>query len=217
VLWGVGDPVGLGLITNVAHPGGNVTGITELSTELTAKRLQLLRELVPGASRIALVWNSTDRSMDLRAKEFANTAPALGVTMVPFPIHGRGDIDAVLTALANNGADAIMIVTDPVTRSRETATLEFLASHGLAAMYEFGDSAHRGALISYGPNMTDLAPRAAEFVDRILKGANPGDLPIESPTRFYHLVGAQEDRCWHVDAERARRLTLQPTMAGCAA
>jgi putative tryptophan/tyrosine transport system substrate-binding protein len=81
VLWGVGDPVGLGLITNVAHPGGNVTGVTELSTELTPKRLQLLKELVPDASRIAIVWNSSDRAMDLRAREFAATATQLGVTM----------------------------------------------------------------------------------------------------------------------------------------
>jgi putative ABC transport system substrate-binding protein len=194
VLWGVGDPVGLGLVRNVARPGGNVTGVTELSTELTSKRLQLLRELLPDASRIALVWNSADHAMDLRAKEFANTAPGLGVTMVPLPIEAAGDIDATLMKLTNNRPDAIMVVTDPVMRRREATTLEFLASNGLPAMYEFGESARGGALISYGPNLADLAPRAAEFVDRILKGANPGDLPIEGPTRYYLTVNLKTAR-----------------------
>jgi len=188
VLWAVGDPVGLGLVTNVAHPGGNVTGVTELSTELTPKRLQLLKELVPDAARIAIVWNSSDRAMDLRAKEFAATATRLGVTMVPVPIRESGDIDGALAGLAGNRPDAIMIVTDPVMGSREAATLEFLAKHGLPAMYEFGDSARRGALLSYGPSLTDLAPRAAEYVDRILRGAKPGDLPLEGPTRYYLTV-----------------------------
>jgi putative tryptophan/tyrosine transport system substrate-binding protein len=188
VLWGVGDPVGLGLITNVARPGGNITGVTELSTELTPKRLQLLKELVPDAARIAIVWNSSDRAMDLRAKEFATTATRLGVTMVPVPIRESGDIDGALAGLAGNRPDAIMIVTDPVMGSREAATLEFLATHGLPAMYEFGDSARKGALLSYGPSLTDLAPRAAEYVDRILKGAKPGDLPLEGPTRYYLTV-----------------------------
>jgi putative tryptophan/tyrosine transport system substrate-binding protein len=188
VLWGVGDPVGLGLITNVARPGGNITGVTELSTELTPKRLQLLKELVPDAARIAIVWNSSDRAMDLRAKEFATTAAQLGVTMVPVPIREIGDIDGALAGLAGNRPDAIMIVTDPVMGSREAATLEFLAKHGLPAMYEFGDSARRGALLSYGPSLTDLAPRAAEYVDRILRGAKPGDLPLEGPARYYLTV-----------------------------
>ncbi|HEY6704744.1 MAG TPA: ABC transporter substrate-binding protein [Xanthobacteraceae bacterium] len=188
VLWAVGDPVGLGLVTNVARPGGNITGVTELSTELTPKRLQLLKELVPDAARIAIVWNSSDRAMDLRAKEFATTATRLGVTMVPVPIRESGDIDGALAGLAGNRPDAIMIVTDPVMGSREAATLEFLAKHGLPAMYEFGDSARRGALLSYGPSLTDLAPRAAEYVDRILRGAKPGDLPLEGPTRYYLTV-----------------------------
>jgi putative tryptophan/tyrosine transport system substrate-binding protein len=188
VLWGVGDPVGLGLITNIARPGGNITGVTELSTELTPKRLQLLKELVPDAARIAIVWNSSDRAMDLRAKEFATTATRLGVTMIPVPIRELGDIDGALAGLAGNRPDAIMIVTDPVMGSREAATLEFLAKHGLPAMYEFGDSSRRGALLSYGPSLSDLAPRAAEYVDRILKGAKPGDLPLEGPTRYYLTV-----------------------------
>jgi putative ABC transport system substrate-binding protein len=194
VLWGVGDPVGLGLVTNVARPGGNITGVTELSTELTSKRLQLLRELLPGASRIALVWNAADHAMDLRAKEFATTAPSLGVTMVPLPIRESGEVDGVLKDLANTRPDAIMVVTDPVMRRREATTLEFLASHGLPAMFEFGESARRGALVSYGPNLTDLAPRAAEYVDRILKGTNPGDLPIEAPTRYYLVVNLKTAR-----------------------
>jgi putative tryptophan/tyrosine transport system substrate-binding protein len=128
VLWAVGDPVGLGLVTNVARPGGNITGVTELSTELTPKRLQLLKELVPDAARIAIVWNSSDRAMDLRAKEFATTATRLGVTMVPVPIRESGDIDGALAGLAGNRPDAIMIVTDPVMGSREAGRSNFWRS-----------------------------------------------------------------------------------------
>jgi putative ABC transport system substrate-binding protein len=188
VLWGVGDAVGLGLITNVAHPGGNITGVTELSTELTPKRLQLLKETVPNAKRIAILWNATDRSMDLRAQEAVQVAPALGITMIPLPVHDGDEIDAVLAALAKDPPDAVMVVTDPMTLRKQRMTLEFLASHGLASMYEFSFNARAGALMSYGPDFADIAPVAADYVDRILKGANPGALPVESPTRYYLLV-----------------------------
>lgn len=191
VLCGVGDPVGLGLITNVAHPGGNITGVTELSTELTAKRLQLLKEAVPSAARVAIMWNSTDRSTDLRAQEFAKTAPRLGVTMVSLPIQSADDIEAVLSTVSRDRPDAIVVVTDPITRRKEAATLDFLAAHGLASMYEYPESAKSGALLTYGPNLGELAPRAADYVDRILKGAKPGDLPLEGPNRYYLMVNGK--------------------------
>ena len=188
VLWGVGDPVGLGLIANVAHPGSNITGVTELSTELTPKRLQLLKETVPNAKRIAILWNATDRSMDLRAQEAVHVAPTLGITMVPLPLHDVDEIDTTLAALAKDPPDAVMVVTDPMTLRKQRTTLEFLASHGLASMYEFPGNARAGALLSYGPDFADIAPVAADYVDRILKGARPGALPVESPTRYYLLV-----------------------------
>jgi putative ABC transport system substrate-binding protein len=191
VLWGVGDPVGLGLVENVARPGGNITGITELSTELTAKRLQLLKEAIPSAARIGIIWNATDRAMTLRAEEFAKTAPGLGVEMLPLPVRDAAEIDGVLAGLGTAPPDAIVVVTDPITRRKEAAILEFLTGHGLPSMYEFPDSAKRGALLSYGPNLGELAPRAAEYVDRILKGAKPGDLPLELPNRYYLLVNSR--------------------------
>lgn len=188
VLWGVGDPVGTGLVASVVHPGGNITGVTELSTELTPKRLQLLREIVPDATRIGLLWNSTDSSMELRAQEAVRAAPALGITMVLLPVRDGDEIGAKLTALVQDPPEAVMVVTDPVTLSKQRAILEFLAAHGLPSMYEFPGSARAGALLSYGPELADMAPVAADYVDRILKGASPGALPVQSPTRYYLLV-----------------------------
>jgi len=188
VLWGVGDPVGLGLVASIAHPGGNITGVTELSTELTPKRLQLLKEIVPSAKRVAFLWNATDRSMDLRAQEAVHVAPALGLTIVPCPVHDADGIDTILTSLAADPPDAVMVVTDPMTLRKERTTLNFLTSHGLPSIYEFRGEARAGALLSYGPDMADLAPIAADYVDRILKGASPDALPVELPTRYYLLV-----------------------------
>jgi putative ABC transport system substrate-binding protein len=187
VLWGAGDPIGIGLVTDVSHPGGNITGVTELSTELTAKRLQLFKEAVPGLKRIAVIWNAGDHAMSLRFREVEAAAPGLGLGVIPLPVQALDDFDASFETMARDRPDGILVVTDAMTRLKEGALFEFARSQRLPTMFEFPPSAHDGGLISYGPSLAELAPRAAAFVDKILKGAKPGDLPLESPVHW-HLV-----------------------------
>jgi putative tryptophan/tyrosine transport system substrate-binding protein len=194
VLWEVGDPVGLGLVTNIAHPGANITGVTELSTELTGKRLQLLKEAVPTAARVAIIWNGGDRSMELRARASVASAPELGITIVQLPVENVGEIDATLVALAGDPPDAVIVVTDPLTARRGKAMIDFFAAHRLPSMYEYQAATRAGVLLAYGPDMADLAPIAADYVDKILHGAKPADLPLVAPDRFYFRVNTQTAR-----------------------
>jgi putative ABC transport system substrate-binding protein len=191
VLWEAGDPVGLGLVTDIARPGANITGVTELSTELTGKRLQLLKEAVPTATRVAIIWNGGDRSMELRARASVESAPTLGITIVQLPVENVGEIDTTLAALARDPPDAVIVVTDPLTARKGKTMIDFFANHGLPSMYEYQAAIKTGALLAYGPDMADLAPIAAGYVDKILHGAKPADLPLVAPDRFYLRVNNQ--------------------------
>jgi putative ABC transport system substrate-binding protein len=177
VAWGVGDPVGAGLVTNVRHPDGNITGVTELSTELTGKRLEILKEAVPSIMRVALLWNATDTAMNLRHTEAERAAPRLGLKILPFPVTEVSDFDKAFAAMESDRPDAIMVVTDPLTRMRDRAIIDFISSHRLPSLFEFGEYVKRGGFISYGPSVAEMTPRVAYFVDRLLKGARPADLP----------------------------------------
>ncbi|TMH06222.1 MAG: hypothetical protein E6H67_06790 [Betaproteobacteria bacterium] len=188
VLWGAGDPVGTGLVVNVSHPGGNITGVTELSTELTAKRLQLFKDLVPRLKRVAVIWNLEDLAMSLRFQEAEAAAPRLGLSIMRLPVHDIVDFDAVFTALKRDPPDGVFVVSDRITAQREPALIELLRAQRIPSAFEFPPSARAGGLISYGPSIEELAPRAAAFVDRILKGAKPGDLPLEAPVRWHLIV-----------------------------
>ncbi len=188
VLWRVGDPLGTGLVTNVSHPGGNLTGITELSTELTSKRLQLFKEAIPGLRRIVVIWNVDDRSMRLRFQEVEAAAPGLELSVMRAPIRKIEDFDAAFDAIARDRPDGILVVTDSLTSHKEGSLFEFARAQRLPTMFEFPSSTKAGGLISYGVNIAELAPRAAAFVDKILKGANPGDLPLEAPVHWYLVV-----------------------------
>ena len=188
VLWGAGDPVGTGLVVNVSHPGGNITGVTELSTELTAKRLQLFKDLVPRLKRVAVIWNVEDVSMSLRFQEAEAAAPRLGLSIMRLPVHDIVDYDTVFAALKRDPPDGVFVVSDRITAQREPALIELLRAQRIPSVFEFPPSARAGALMSYGPSLEELAPRAAAFVDRILKGAKPGDLPLESPVRLHLIV-----------------------------
>jgi putative tryptophan/tyrosine transport system substrate-binding protein len=194
VLWGVGDPIGIGLVTDVSHPGGNITGVTELSTELTAKRLQLFMEVIPSLKRIAVIWNSGDNAMSLRFREVEAAAPGLGLSVMPLPVQALDDFDTNFEAMARDRPDGVLVVTDVLTRLKEGALFEFARSQRLPTMFEFPRSVHDGGLISYGPSIAELSTRAAAFVDKILKGAKPGDLPIESPVHWYLVINLRTAR-----------------------
>jgi putative ABC transport system substrate-binding protein len=183
-----GDAADTGLVTNLARPGGNITGISDPATELSAKRLGLLKELVPSATRVAVIWNAKDRAMTLRYGEVEKAARVLHVTVQPLSVREPGDIDAALSTMTRERPDALFLVSDALTNINRKRIIDFAATHHIPAMYEFAFYVRDGGLMSYGPNLDDMWGRAAIYVDRILKGAKPGELPVEQPTRYYLLI-----------------------------
>jgi len=191
VIASTGDAVGIGLIASLARPGGNITGITDQATELSAKRLELLKEAVPKASRIAVLWNADDRAMTLRYREIERAARILRVAVQPLGVREPDDFDVAFSAMTRERPDALFLVTDALTTLNRKRILEFAAVHRIPAMYEFGFLVRDGGLMSYGADFDDIWRRAAVYVDRILKGAKPGELPVEQPTRYYLLVNVK--------------------------
>jgi ABC-type uncharacterized transport system substrate-binding protein len=183
-----GDAADTGLVASLARPGGNITGISDPATELSAKRLGLLKEAVPGATRVAVIWDVNDRAMTLRYGEVEKAARVLRITVEPLGVREPDDIDAALSTIARQRPDAIFVVSDALTNINRKRILDFVATNHIPAMYEFGYYVQDGGLMSYGPNFDDMWERAAIYVDRILKGSKPGELPVEQPTRYYLLV-----------------------------
>ncbi len=196
--------MGTGLIASLARPGGNVTGITDQATELSAKRLELLKEAVPKASRIAVLWNADDRAMTLRYRETEKAARVLRVTVQPLGVREPDDFDGAFAAMIRERPDALFLVTDSLTALYRKRVLDFAAQHRIPAMYEFSFLVRDGGLMSYGPSLDDNFRRAAVYVDRILKGAKPADLPVEQPTRYYLVV--------NIKTAKALGLTIPPSL-----
>ncbi len=188
VIGAAGDPVSTGLIASLARPGENVTGITDQAIELIPKRLELLKEMVPKASRMAVLWNSADRAMTVRYKQVETAARALGVKVQPLAVREAGDFDGAFAAISRERPDALFIISDPLIRLNRRRVLDFAATKRLPAMYEVNVYVSDGGLMSYGPSLSDMWPRAASYVDKILKGAKPSDLPVEQPTRYYLVI-----------------------------
>ena len=181
---GCGDPVATGLAASLARPGGNLTGITELATELSAKRLELLKETVPKLRNVALLWNTEDYGMTLRYRAADAEARILGVTVIPLGVRDPDDFKTAFAAMTRKPPDAILMVTDALTMLNRKQVFEFAAMHRLPAIYEYDFLVSDGGLMSYGPNLDELYGRASALTDRILKGTRPAELPIEQPTRF---------------------------------
>jgi putative ABC transport system substrate-binding protein len=188
VLANVGDAVGIGLIDSLARPGANVTGITDQAVELSAKRMEFLKEAVPKAARIAVLWNADDRGMTLRYREVEKAAQVLHVTVQPLGVREPNDFDAAFSAMTRNRPDGLFLVTDALTVLNRRRVIDFGRMQGIPAMYEFGFLVRDGGLMSYGPDPDDNYRRAASYVDRIFKGATPRNLPVERPSRYYLTV-----------------------------
>ena len=188
VFVGDGDAIGVGLIASLSRPGGNVTGITDLANELSAKRLELLKEAVPGVKNVAVLWNADDLGMTLRYQQIKKAAEALRLTIDPLGVREPEDFDSAFSSMDKDRPDALLLVTDSFTDHSRKRVLDFAAAHGIPAMYERENLVREGGLMSYGPNFDDMFRRAATYVDKILKGTRPGDLPVEQPTRYYFLV-----------------------------
>jgi putative ABC transport system substrate-binding protein len=188
VIIGAGDPVGTALVESLARPGGNVTGVTEVSTELTPKRLQLLKEVVPAIARVAVLWNAADRAMNLRYREIETAAKGMNFEIRSVEVRDPEDFDGAFSTIRADGPDAMFMVADALTGLNRKRIVEFAAQNRLPTAYEYREFVNNGGLMSYGPNLRDLFARAAYYMDKILKGAKPADLPVEQPTTFELVI-----------------------------
>jgi putative ABC transport system substrate-binding protein len=183
-----GDPVGTGLVASFAHPGGNVTGLTLVNSELTAKRLELLRELIPTAMRVAVLWNPENASNVVAWRDAQKAARAEGVTLRSLQLRAQSDLDPALATVASWHAHAIWVFDDPVTLQYTPQIVLFALKRRLPTLLPVRAYTHDGGLLSYGASFTEQCRRAAIFVDKILRGAKPADLPIEQPAKFELVI-----------------------------
>src|SRR5262245_46069407 len=204
VFSGVGDPVGAGLVASLARPGGNATGLSLLATELSGKRLEVLREIIPGISRVAMLWNDTNPGMVLRANETQDAAAKLNVTLQSIGVHDLVDFEPAFKAISDGGAAALLTLVDPFTRVHRKRIVDFAAQRGLPAIYEARQFVDSGGLISYGPNLLALQRRVADYLDKIFRGAKPSDLPVEQPTKFELVI--------NLKTSKALGLEIPPTL-----
>ena len=188
-----GDPVGLGLVASLAHPGGNVTGLSGFVSELGGKQLELFKEAFPRVSRVAVLWwNQTNPpSIDPNALllgEMKVAAGALRVTLQPLELHRLDDFERAFSAIKGERSNGLIALRNPFTATHRTRIVDFAAKSRLPAMYPDGEFVDTGGLMSYGVNVADMWGRAAVYVDKILKGAKPADLPVEQPIKFEFIV-----------------------------
>jgi putative ABC transport system substrate-binding protein len=184
VMVAVGDPVRAGFVASLAHPGGNITGNGILSSEATAKRLQLLKLAVPTVLRVAFLWNPDNPSQAAYLDEWKAAAPALGVEMLFVAVRSSDEFDSAFAAMMRQRPDAFTITGDPLHQVHIGWIIDFLARNRLPGMYQFRENVVAGGLMSYGASQHDLFRRAAGYVDKILQGTRPADLPVEQPTKF---------------------------------
>jgi putative tryptophan/tyrosine transport system substrate-binding protein len=183
-----GDPVGTSLVTSLARPGGNVTGLTIVSPDLARKRLELLQETVPNLTRIAVVWNAANPVKLLDFRETQAAAEVLGLKLQSLDVRGPVDFDSAFEIGTRDRADALIVFPDGLINAHRKQILEFANNARLPAMYPYREFVLGGGLISYAPSYVDLFRRAATYVDKILKGAKPAELPVEQPTKFELVI-----------------------------
>jgi putative ABC transport system substrate-binding protein len=208
VEFSAGDPVATGLAVSLARPGGNVTGISDVSAEVTPKRLELLKQVAPKMRRVAMLWNADDLAMTLRYQAAQVGAKALGITVQPLGVREPADFDHAFEAMARDVPDAILIVSDPLTNLNRKGVFEFAAAHRLPAIYEYDFIARSGGLMSYGLDLDESFDRLGGLVDRVLKGAKPAELPFEEPTRFQFI--------FNLKAAKSMGFDIPPTLLASA-
>jgi putative ABC transport system substrate-binding protein len=188
VFFSTSDPIGTGVVASLAHPGGNITGVSALASDLWPKRLELLKEISPKFSRVAMLWNKGNAGMALEAKATQEVAGPLGVALQDRGIKELNDLDGVFAVMTRDRPDAFLALMDPVLLSQRTRILDFLAKNHLPAIFQSSDWVEAGGLISYGPSYPELFHRIAIQMDKVLKGAKPADIPVEQPTKFELVV-----------------------------
>ena len=200
------DPVAAGLVASMARPGGNITGLTTLAPELVGKRLQLLKEAVPRLSRVAVLWNAANPANTRPLREAQDAARALGVTLQSQEVRGPPDFERVFAAMARERPDALLFQGDGLTIQHGEQIVDFVTQNRIPSMFDQTRLTTVGGLMSYGPHQVDQLRRGADLVDKILKGTEPADLPIEQPTKFELAI--------NLKTARALGLTIPPSVLG---
>jgi putative tryptophan/tyrosine transport system substrate-binding protein len=189
VMAGVSDPLGSGLVASLARPGANITGTSSMTAEVVGKSLELLKEAISKLSRVAVFWNPDNavfQAQMLRETEVA--AAALGVKLQTFGVRGPGELDRAFAAITRERVDALLVLADPILALHQARIVDFAQKSRLPAMYGIKEYAAAGGFMTYAANMGDQFRRAAIYVDKILKGAKPADLPVEQPTKFEFVI-----------------------------
>jgi len=208
VFGAISDPVGVGLVTSLARPGGNATGNSLMAPELSAKRLEILRTLAPGISRFAILWDSSNPGMVERVRETEIAADRSHVLLHAVGPRNLDELEAAFAELLNQRPDALLVTTEPFTRQHLARILDFANRNKIPAMFEDSSYVEAGGLMSYGPNYAEVFRTAAVFVDKILKGAKPADLPIEQPTKFQLVI--------NLKTAKALAIEIPPTLLAMA-
>jgi putative tryptophan/tyrosine transport system substrate-binding protein len=188
VMVSVGDPVRAGFVASLAHPGGNVTGTSFLGPDLAAKRLQVLKQVVPSAARVALLFNPNNASNVIFRDEIETAARDLGIGLVQVEASSVSDLDTNLSGILSHRPDALIATADPFLNLQVRQINDFLESNGIPGMFSARDYVLAGGLMSYGPSIPDLFRRSARYVQKILQGTKPSDLPVEQPTKFEFVI-----------------------------
>ena len=184
----IADPVATGLVANVARPAGNITGLSTMAPDLMGKQLELLREVLPKASRVAVLWNPANPSNALQLREAQDAARALGVRLQPLEVRDPTEFEKAFAAMTRERAGALLVLSDSTLLTQRERIADLAAKSRLPAVSGMRAHAEAGGLIAYGANIFDIWRRAATYVDKILKGAKPGDLPVEQPTKFELVI-----------------------------
>ena len=188
VMVGATDPVETGVIASLSRPRGNVTGLSVNASEISAKRVQLLREAVPKLSRVAVLWNSTLKAMMLGFQQIETAAPSLGVTVQSIRVAGSDDLDKAFSAIGSGRPGGLIVLFGPMRGSDLPRIVEFVTQNKVPTIFELGQGVRGGGLMEFGPSLAELARHVGAYVDKIANGARPGDLPVEEPTRFELVV-----------------------------
>lgn len=216
----LGDPVRLGLVASLAHPGGNVTGLTAFGSDLSGKRLEILKELIPRLSRTGVLWVPTapaqmpdesrmDSHPQVGLEQTEEAGRTLGVQVQSFPVRSPSDIRDALDAATHERIGALIVEGDALTYSERNHIIEFAAAHRLPAIYGYRDYVVSGGLISYGAKLPDLIHDALEYIDKILKGAKPRDLPVKQPTKFELVINATTAKALGLTIPESLRLRAE--------
>ena len=204
VMQSAGDPVALGLIASLARPGGNVTGLTNISTEMGGKRLDLLKQLVPNLSRVAVLWNPQTKISTLNWNDIQLPAQQLGIQVHSLQAKSPGDFDNVFKDATQARAGALAVLPDPLFAGNIKRIADLAIKHHLPSIFHLKEYVDVGGLAAYGPDRSDLFRRSATYVDKILRGAKPADLPVEQPTKFELFLNGR--------TAKALRLTIPQSL-----